>query len=56
MPSGRCTVQLPFLLYVLLMLFNIYCVNYLMKIDIIHVYYRVINKLKHDFLTKAHCK
>jgi len=38
------------------MLFDLYCVIYLIKIDILHAYNRVIKRLKHYFLTNAHCQ
>jgi len=42
------------MLWVLLMFSNIYCVNYAMKIDGIHVYDRAMKRLKHGFPTNAH--
>jgi len=38
------------------MSFTNYCVNYLMKIDIIHVFDRAIKRLKHGFVINAHHK
>jgi len=38
------------------MLFDLYCIIYLIKIDRIHVYDCAIKRLKHYFPTNAHCK